>query len=311
MAARKGATVLIAALVVTAIVLSIVLSMLVLALDNHAGVKSFVASLQSFYSVESNLEESLNQLRVDPGNSSFTAISVGGVGASIKQSVSQTSCLNDPQCQYTPNSGWWGEYFNYSKNDPDMENGAVWGGTPTPTQHYWYDDAYKKFERVDVNLEFGDQWFPFDGTAWENKEGFEHDYHYGTHWRAKVVASASAPYDYQLSTDDDSWVLVNGVVVVNNSGVHGSFTKTGQIYLSQGSNVVEVYFAERHSTDSAMTFKFTDTSLSITPWPEGCADISGCQSVIEARATSTNAVRKAEYSCNQSLSSCVWSEVAP
>lgn len=311
MKSHRGATVLIATLVVTAIALSIVLSMMVLALDNHAGVKSFLASVQSFYSVESNLQESLNQLRLDPGNSTFLGIVVGGVGASVEQTVSQTSCLNDPQCQYTPGGGWWGEYFNYSATDPDMQDNAIWGATPTPTQHYWYDDPYKKFERIDENLAFGDEWYPFDGTQWENKEGFPHDYHFGAHWRAKVTASASAPYDYALSSDDDSWVLVNGVVVVNNSGVHGSFTKTGQIYLSSGSNVVEVYFAERHTDDSGMDFHFDDASLVITPWPEGCADQAGCQSVIEATATSTNAVRKAQYSCDQLLSSCTWQELTP
>ncbi|MFH0873314.1 MAG: hypothetical protein V1846_00525 [Candidatus Komeilibacteria bacterium] len=308
---RLGASILIAALMVTAIALSIVLSMVVLALDNHAGVKSFLASLQSFNSVESNLQESLNQLRLDPGNSTFTAITVGGVPASTKQTASQTSCLDDPQCQYTPGSGWWGEYFNYSRYDPDMEDNAVWGSTPLPTQHYWYNEAYKKMERIDANLAFGNNWFPFSGTAWENKEGLAHDYHYGAHWRAKVTALTSAPYDYILSSDDDSWVLVNGIVVVNNSGVHASFTKTGQIYLSQGANIVEVYFAERHTSEAGLDFHFTDATLVITPWPEGCADQSGCRSVIEATATSTNAVRKAEYNCDQLLSNCQWLELTP
>lgn len=308
---RQGAALLITTLVVTAIMLVLVVSMILTALENNAATKSFSSSIQTFYTSESSIEEALTQLRHDPNSASFPTLTIGDSVATTLLTASQSTCLSDPQCQYEPGTGWWGEYFNYSRNDPDMEDTAIWGGTPSPTQHYWYTDPYKKFERIDVTLLFGDDWYPFDGTQWEDKEGFPHDYHFGAHWRAKVTAPSSAQYAYELSSDDDSWVLTNGIVTVNNSGVHGSFTKTGAIYLSQGDNVVEVYFAERHSTESGMTFLFSDPNLIITPWPEGCDNQAECSAILESNATSSLATRKTQYSCDQLLASCQWRELAP
>jgi fibro-slime domain-containing protein len=308
---NQGAVLIIATMVITAIMLTIIVSMVLTAFENNFAVKSFVSSLQTFYAAQSGVEEALVDLRLDPSVSSFTTLTLQDATSATQIAASQSTCLQDPQCQYQAGSGWWSEYFNYSKNDPDMENMALWGATPTPLQHYWYSDTYKKFERIDPTITFGDDWFPFDGTAWENKEGFAHDYHYGTHWRAKVTAANSGQYDYSLASDDDSWVLANDIVVVNNSGVHGTFVKTGTIYLSQGSNIIDIYFAERHTTEAGFSFNFSDSSLVITPWPETCDDQNQCASILETNATSSQATRKVQYSCNQLLANCVWKELTP
>jgi fibro-slime domain-containing protein len=308
---NTGAVLIISTLVVTAILLTIIVSMVLTAFENNYAVKSFVSSLQTFYVAQSGVEEALVELRLDPSVSSFTPLTIQDATSATQLTGSQATCLQDPQCQYDPGDGWWAEYFNYSKNDPDMEDNALWGATPNPLLHYWYDDTYKKFDRIDASIDFGDDWFPFDGTAWENKEGYAHDYHYGVHWRAKVNAPTSGQYSYALSSDDDSWVLANDVIVVNNSGVHANFTKTGTIYLSQGDNIIDIYFAERHTTAAGFNFHFDDSNLIVTPWPEVCDDQSECTSILETNATSTQATRKVEYSCTQLLSSCQWKELTP
>lgn len=309
---QAGSAALVASMIVSAVVLSVILSVLVLSLNARSSSQAFSDSVQSFYAAEAQVGESLFQLRKEPDNFSFNDLIVGGVPASSQFVEVSGTCDPPAQCQFTPNSGWWGEYFNYSVNHPDMEVNPYPGPTPTPTEHDWYDDIYKTHEQIDVNLLLpNSMWFPYDGTQWENKEGFEHDYHFGMHWRARVTAPADGNYSYSLASDDDSWVLRNGVVIVNNSGTHAAFVKTGDIYLTAGDNLVELYFTERHTVESGFRFYFDNTNLIITPWPEGCGEDFQCNSHIESTASTTKAMRKVRYSCNQNIENCGWSELIP
>jgi len=309
---QEGAAALIATIVVATTMLTIVVSVLFVTFNMRASLFSFADSIQSFYSAESGVGEALMQLRREPNNFIFDEFIVGGINTDTNFIEVPGSCDLPPECQYVPGSGWWGEYFNYSVNHPDMEVWPYPGPTPTPTEHDWYDDTYKTHEQIDASLQFAiSMWFPYDGTVWEDREGFSHDYHFGMHWRAKVTTLSSGNYSYTLNSDDDSWVLVGGLVVVNNSGTHAAFTKTGDIYLTAGDNIVELYFAERHTVESGFSFYFDDPNLVITPWPEGCGEDVQCNSNIESMASTTRATREARYTCNQEIENCTWSELMP
>lgn len=309
---QKGAAALVASIVIAAGILTIVLSVLFVSLNMRASLFSFVDSIQSFYSAESGVGEALMQLRREPNNFTFNDFTVGGISTVTNFIEISGSCDLPPECQYVPGTGWWGEYFNHSVNHPDMEVDPYPGPTPTPTEHDWFDDIYKTHEQIDASLQFAtSMWFPYEGTIWEDQEGFAHDYHFTQHWRAKVTAPADANYGYNLASDDDSWILLDGVVVVNNSGTHAAFTKVGDIFLSAGDSVVELYFAERHSVESGFSFHFDDPTLIITPWPDGCGEDPQCNSNIESSASTTRATREARYTCNQEIGNCAWSELMP
>ena len=309
---QRGSAALVSAMIVSAVVLSVILSILLLTLNARLGVQSFADSLQSFYAAESGVGEALMQLRKQPNNFIFPDINLGRITSTSQFVEIAGACDAPPECQFVPGSGWWGEYFNYLESHPDMQVDPYPGPTPTPTEHDWYDNTYKTHEQIDANLLFAtSMWFPYDGTEWENKESYAHDYFFGMHWRAKVTAPTAGDYVYNLASDDDSWILLNGLVVVNNSGTHSAFTKTGTIYLAAGDNIVELYFAERHTIESGFRFYFDSASLIITPWPEGCGDDSECNSNIESTASTTRATRKVRYTCNQEIGNCVWSELVP
>lgn len=309
---QTGAAALIAAIIVSAVMFSIVLSVMFLSISVRDSLNSFADSIKSFYAAESGVGESLMQLRKEPENYIFDDFLVGDINVSSAFVEITGACEPPPECQFVPDSGWWGEYFNHSVDHPDMDVWPYPGPTPTPTEHDWYDDIYKTHEQIDANLEFAvSMWFPYDGTIYEDKEGFPHDYHFAIHWRAKVTAPASGDYDYSLASDDDSWVLKEGIVIVNNSGTHAATEKIGDIYLSAGDNIIDVYFAERHDVESGFSFSFADSNLIITPWPEGCGDDVECNSNIQATASTTRATRKANYTCNQNIANCVWSELIP
>ena len=158
--------------------LSIVLSTTIIAINNKNSLESFTQNINNFYNAEIGMQESLLQVKNDPNNLTFANLTLGK-SKIASQFVESANGACDPaiECQFTPDSGWWGEYFNWSEDHPDMQVDPYPGPTPTPTQHDWFDDDYKTHEQLDANIIFHlTAWFPYDGTQWEDKEGYAHDY---------------------------------------------------------------------------------------------------------------------------------------
>ena len=309
---QEGAAVLVSAIIFSTALFSMIMSLFFVSLNMRESAFSFKEATRNFYAAEAGVGEALYQLRKEHNNYVFNNFLVDDIEVASQFMEVSSTCQIAPECQFEDGSGWWAEYFNYSVNHPDMEVNPYPGPTASPHQHDWYDDVYKTHEQIDSNLDFlASMWFPYDGTIWEDREGFAHDYHFGMHWRAKVTAVADAYYSYALASDDDSWVLRSGIVVVNNSGTHAAFTKTGTIFLSEGDNIIDIYFAERHTVESGFNFRFSDSSLIITPWPEGCGDDLQCSANIQSTASSSYASKKARYVCNQYIANCFWQELIP
>ncbi len=182
-------------------------------------------------------------------------------------------------CDQVTGEGWYGQYYNSSRNDPEMNlPSSEWGGShPDPRGALWTSDWYDveryRFDRVDEHLMFGDNFFPFDGARAEeldrNQSGERHDYHFASKWTGKVTVEQTGSYTAHLTSDDDSWVYVNGVLMIENSGIHGARTETASLTLSTG-DIVEVYFAERHVTRSHMNFYFSTPGVTVRPYKQGC-----------------------------------------
>ncbi|MFC1648819.1 PA14 domain-containing protein [Nanoarchaeota archaeon] len=170
--------------------------------------------------------------------------------------------------------GWLGRYYNHLASHPDMDlpnsefpdngHGDPLGSWDTD----WYDEPYFRFLRIDPDLEFGSNFFPFDMAAEEIHVG--HDFHFGVHWRAMVIAPEADDYGFSLVSDDDSWLYVDGVLVVDNSGLHEPVGINGQLFLT-GEHIIDVFYAERHTSQSHMYFGFDlDDRLEIVPFDEEC-----------------------------------------
>ena len=173
-------------------------------------------------------------------------------------------------------SGWYGEYFNYLVSHPDMElpssmwpdktHGDPLGGGWTAD---WYDNEYYRFNELDANLEFGEDFFPFDAFPEEIHNG--HDYHFGTHWSAKITVPAPGDYNYTLVSDDDVWVYIDGNPTADNSGIHPPTTITDLVSLTD-EHIVDVFFAERHTVRSHMFFAFENPDIMIEPYWDICEE---------------------------------------
>ena len=69
----------------------------------------------------------------------------------------------------------------------------------------------------------------------------------------------------------DAWVYVDGVLAVDNSGLHSPLTKTATLNLT-GKNKIDVYFAERHTDRSHMSLSLTSPLVRMTPVKAGCKE---------------------------------------
>jgi fibro-slime domain-containing protein len=63
---------------------------------------------------------------------------------------------------------------------------------------------------------------------------------------------------WTMSADDDAWVFVNGKLLTGLGGVHPvSASPLGTVGLNAGSHDVRVFFADRHTTQSSLSFSAT------------------------------------------------------
>ena len=58
----------------------------------------------------------------------------------------------------------------------------------------------------------------------------------------KLYAVSETGYTFELTSDDGSQLLIDNIMVVNNDGIHGAQSVTGNIVLSPGPHNVELRY---------------------------------------------------------------------
>ncbi|MCK4554090.1 hypothetical protein KAU19_03945, partial [Candidatus Parcubacteria bacterium] len=162
-------------------------------------------------------------------------------------------------------SGYYGQYYNLPTNTPGINKKApAEAGKATG----WYDNKYLSFSRIDPDLDFGNNFFPID------EELAGDPYYFSVYWRAILEVPADGNYNYQVKSDDDSWVYIGSNLTTDLRGIHKATGKLQNIYLTKGLHALEIYFAERKQVHSYFSFTI-DNLIKAHPWPTDCSFLFG------------------------------------
>ncbi len=171
------------------------------------------------------------------------------------------------------NAGLLGTYYNLSSSHPDMERwitgldqgyveNALTGATPTLTaygatrvlQWDWWDPSYFAFSRIDSDADlrsnFASSWFPVNTGLPGDPQDFT------VHWEGNFYVAADQAYNYQMGSDDDSWLFIDDALVLDLGGVHGVTYDNYTVNLTSGWHSIDIFFAERHVVQSGFQLNF-------------------------------------------------------
>lgn len=152
----------------------------------------------------------------------------------------------------------------------------------------WFNDSpgYNSSQDFSLTLTEGpagvytyssNNFFPIDGELLGN-QGRSHNYHFTLELAGLLSfdnPTAGADYSFNFTGDDDLWVFVNGILMLDLGGVHGatsgSFTEESLMLAGMVPNTdyaLDIFFAERHTTQSNFAITSTLTIKDDTDVPE-------------------------------------------
>jgi fibro-slime domain-containing protein len=98
-------------------------------------------------------------------------------------------------------------------------------------------------------INYPSNFFP-NGSSGSDTSGFVTAVYKGT-----FVTPAGGSVTFNLGSDDDAWVFLNGKLAVDNGGIQPYGTAPTTISgLNPGTNTVEIFFDDRHTVQAALTF---------------------------------------------------------
>jgi fibro-slime domain-containing protein len=147
-------------------------------------------------------------------------------------------------------SGFYGKYYDLDKAADIVSNPA------DPFSSGWFLEENLALTQFESQLLFGCQAFPIPDTLTKGK-GF------AVHWSGEVYASAEGNYTFKVRSDDDAWIYIDGVMAINNGGIHKARWVEVAKNLSQGNHKIDVYFAERRDNYGCFDLVLPGT-LSVT-----------------------------------------------
>ena len=176
-----------------------------------------------------------------------------------------------------------GEYFVLPGNHPDVEHINVAG------ELMWYSSAGKHRVRLEKTVTQSlpfvfDSFYPDGRGADGGDNGF-----LAVHWNGCFTLPKAQSIGFNLGSDDDSWVFVDGNLVVDNGGVKPLADAPFQVaHLAAGSHVFDVFYADRHTSAAQLHLS---TDFSVSPCPTAIPSPTAVPTVASAASLATQIKR--------------------
>lgn len=153
----------------------------------------------------------------------------------------------------------------------------------------WYSSAGKHRVRLEKTVTQSlpfvfDSFYPDGRGADGGDNGFR-----AVHWNGCFTLPKAQSIGFNLGSDDDSWVFVDGNLVVDNGGVKPLADAPFQVaHLAAGSHVFDVFYADRHTSAAQLHLS---TDFSVSPCPTTIPSPTAVPTVASATSLATQIKR--------------------
>jgi len=178
----------------------------------------------------------------------------------------------------------------------------------------WYRDS-PLCHRLDKTLNFtrneenktltydNEEFFPIDGEGWGDYDESGHNYHFTMEMSASFNFTGNETFE--IFSDDDCWVFVNGKIAIDLGGVHsmerGFFdlsteTMRDNFGITVGNNYeLKLFYAERHTKSSVLKII---TTCQLEPIHQDCETDSDSDGIPDCRDNCVNVSNADQNDCD-------------
>lgn len=135
------------------------------------------------------------------------------------------------------------------------------------------DGSYVFDDQLDADYQQLGGFFPIEGQGWGNPGGSpDRNFHFTFELHTEFTYQENGAQYFQFVGDDDVWVFIDGFLVIDLGGIHGSteqYVDISRLNLVDGESYsLDFFFAERHRTQSNFRFQ-TNLQLEDAALPDG------------------------------------------
>ena len=77
------------------------------------------------------------------------------------------------------------------------------------------------------------------------------------HWKGTLPSASNSSFTFAVSSDDDSWVFLDGALVLDNGGIKEVGTTVKTVPVTSGNHTVDIFYADRCTAKAVMGFAVT------------------------------------------------------